>query len=81
MRIYEYNAGIGIFEIRQLGHERYELWIEDEKLGEYESPENAAEDVASFDTGYVEWDKFKNDERNFPAGLGDWTKVGEATPR
>ena len=76
MRIYEYNADIGTFEIRQVEHARYELWIEDEKLGTYEAPESAA-----FNTGYPEWDRFENDERNFPANLSQWAKVTEESPR
>ena len=81
MRIYEYNADVGTFEIRQLEHERYELWIEDEKLGDYESPQLAASDVAAFNTGYNEWDRFENDERHFPKSLADWSKVEKETPR
>ena len=81
MRIYEYNTDIGVFEIRQIGHERHELWIEEEKLGDYESPESAAADVAALDTGYDQWDKFENEERNVPATLADWTKVQEEIPR
>ncbi len=80
MRIYEYNTGIGTFEIRQVGHARYELWIEDEQLGSYESPEAAAADVAAFDTGYLEWDRFENEERPFPIDLGHWADVREASP-
>ncbi|MDX1295077.1 MAG: hypothetical protein R3302_02350 [Sulfurimonadaceae bacterium] len=81
MRIYEYNADVGIFEIRQTEHARYELWIEDEQLGAYESPESAALDVAAFNTGYNEWDKFENDERNYPRNLGEWSKVEEESPQ
>jgi hypothetical protein len=81
MRIYEYNAEIGTFEIRQVEHARYELWVEDEKLGSYETPESAALDVATFNTGYSEWDRFENEERNFPATLSDWAKVTEESPR
>ena len=78
MRIYEFNADIGVFEIRQTGHERYELWIEEELLGEYETPESAAADVAAFDTGYNEWDKFESDGIAYPATIDDWAKIDDA---
>lgn len=81
MQVYRYNSPIGIFEIRQVGHLRYELWIEEERLGEYESAESAATDVATFNTDYLEWDRFENELENFPKDLSDWTEVKEASPR
>ena len=80
MKIYTYNTDIGTFEIRQTGHKRYELWFEDELLGAYENPELAAKDVANFDTGYVEWDKFENGVENCPHSLEEWTEVREEHP-
>ena len=80
MRIYEYNTEVGTFEIREVSHELYELWIEEEKVGTYADAESAADDVAAFNTGYVEWDRFENEERNFPSGLGAWSLVTEETP-
>ncbi|WP_345986638.1 hypothetical protein WCX49_05810 [Sulfurimonas sp. HSL-1656] len=80
MRNYLFNTDIGTFEIRQAGHERYELWIEEEMLGEYESPEKAAEDVAAFNTDYPEWDRLENEYSNVPAGLDDWSSVTETIP-
>jgi hypothetical protein len=81
MKAYQYNSPIGTFEIRQIGHLRYELWIEDEMLGSYESPESAAEDVATFNTDYNEWDRFENELEDVAKSLNDWTKVKEASPR
>ncbi len=77
MHIYTYNADIGTFEIRQTGHKRYELWIDDEILGTYENAEFAAEDVARFNTGYAEWDRWENELGNYPANLSEWSKVNE----
>ncbi|MBN2721918.1 MAG: hypothetical protein JXQ77_03780 [Campylobacterales bacterium] len=77
MHIYTYNADIGTFEIRQTGHKRYELWIDDEILGTYENAEFAAEDVARFNTGYTEWDRWENELENYPANLSEWSKVGD----
>lgn len=80
MSIHAYNTDIGTFEIREVAHRLYELWIEDEQIGTYESPEMAAADVADFNTGYVEWDRFENEERNVPAHLGEWSLVTEEIP-
>jgi len=81
MKDYIYNSEIGTFEIRQTDKYRYELSIKDELLGKYESAELAAEDVANFDTDYVEWDKLKNELENVPAKLSAWDAVKEEKPR
>jgi len=81
MKNYLYNSNIGSFEIRQVGHELFQLWIGEELLGEYAAAEKAAGDVAGFDTGYPEWDKFENELENVPLTLGEWSEVAEETPR
>ena len=81
MKNYLYNADIGTFEIRQVSHELYQLWIEEEMLGEYASAEEAAADVAAFETDYPEWDKLENEVENVPAALSEWARVTEETPR
>ena len=80
MATYLYNTDIGTFETREVRHRLYELWIEEENLGSYDSAESAAEDVASFNTGYVEWDRFENEETNVPAGLHEWSLISEEKP-
>lgn len=80
MAAYVYNSDIGTFEIREVRHRLYELWIEEENLGSYDSAESAAADVAAFNTGYVEWDRFENEETNVPAGLDGWRPVCEEKP-
>lgn len=81
MKNYIYNTDIGTFEIRQTGHLLYQLWIKEELLGEYANAELAAEDVAGFETNYVEWDKLENELENVPANLSQWTAVTEEAPR
>ena len=81
MRIYEFNADLGTFGIRQRGHARYELWLEEEMLGSYESPESAALDVSAFNTGFNEWDTLENEVTNYPQDLTQWAKVEEESPR
>ena len=75
MKKYIYNADIGTFSIQQIRHYLYQLWIKEEMLGEYESAQKAAQDVAQFNTDYVEWDKLENKVENVPADLSDWTPV------
>ncbi|MGW8168743.1 MAG: hypothetical protein ACWGHH_01925 [Sulfurovaceae bacterium] len=77
MHIYTYNADIGTFEIKQIDHKRYELWIDDEILGTYENAKSAAQDVARFNTGYTEWDRWENELQDFPTDLSEWTQVKE----
>jgi len=59
---------------------RYDLWINEEMLGSYESAERAAEDVANFETDYLQWDTFKNTLENVPSDLGQWVEVKEELP-
>ena len=80
MKSYIYNANIGTIEIRQKNHLLYHLWIEEELLGEYATAELAAEDVAGFETNYIEWDKLENELENIPNSLSEWSIVSEERP-
>jgi len=81
MKNYIYNTNIGTFEIRQKSHLLYQLWIEEELLGEYANAELAATDVAGFDTDYEAWDQLKDELNNIPTSLTQWTAVTEESPR
>lgn len=81
MKRYIYNSNIGTFEIRQISHLLYQLWIKEELLGEYTSAELAAEDVSGFNTDYVEWDKLENELNNVPVNLTKWSEITEDVPR
>ena len=81
MKNYLYNANIGTFEIRQKSHLLYQLWLGEELLGEYATAELAAEDVANFETNYIEWDKLENELENVPSGIAQWTMIDEDTPQ
>jgi hypothetical protein len=77
---YIFNTDLGAFEITNAHpsnhhHRMYELWLEDEKLGEYATAEEAAADVAGFNTGYVEWDNLESDGVRVPETIGAWTEV------
>jgi hypothetical protein len=80
MKYYIYNADIGTFEIRKVDHFRYQLFINEEMLGEYESAELAAEDIATFNTDYVEWDNLEHELEDVPATLSQWTVIKGDTP-
>lgn len=79
MKYYTYNADIGTFSIRKVEDHRYQLWINEEMLGEYDSPELAAADVANFNTDYVEWDELE-DRANAPHSIREWSIVTEEKP-
>lgn len=80
MHTYIFNTDLGTFEITNAHvnnhhHRVYELWLEDEKIGEYATAQDAAADVAAFNTGYVEWDNLESDGIEVPATLSEWTEV------
>ncbi len=80
MHTYIFNTDLGTFEITNAHptnhhHKVYELWLEDEKLGEYATAEDAAQDVAAFNTGYVEWDNLESDAIAVPQSIAEWTEV------
>jgi len=59
----------------------YELWLEYEKLGEYATAEDAAADVAAFNTGYLEWDDLESEAVHVPSGIEGWTEAASAEER
>lgn len=80
MHTYIFNTDLGTFEISNVHtsnhhHRSYELWLEEEKVGEYATAQDAAMDVAGFNTGYVEWDMLESDGISVPASINDWTEV------
>ncbi len=80
MKDYIYNADVGTFEIRQVEHELYQLWLGDEMLGEYATAEMAADDVANLNTGIPEWDALEPGDETVPTSLDDWAEVKEEIP-
>jgi hypothetical protein len=80
MHTYVFNSDLGTFEITNQHpsnhhHRMYELWLEDEKIGEYASAQEAAEDMAAFNTGYTEWDSLEGDGVKAPQAIEGWTEV------
>ena len=69
---WRYKSEVGTFDIR-FEEGRYWLYLEDERLDSYPSPEDAASDVYTQTTGYFEWDDLDSPE--MPAGLDDWEQV------
>ncbi|MBN1545731.1 MAG: hypothetical protein JW902_03635 [Syntrophaceae bacterium] len=70
--IYFYRTAIGTFAIRPDRNCRgnYCLWIDDEKLGSYLSPEHAARAVYVCATGWPLWDDQQTVDH--PADLSEW---------
>ena len=80
MHTYIYNTDLGTFEITNANsnnhhHRTYELWLENEKLGEYATAQDAAKDVTDFNTGYVKWDNLESDGIQAPENIETWTEV------
>jgi hypothetical protein len=80
MHTYVFNTDLGTFEITNIRpsnhhHRTYELWLGDEKIGEYATAQEAAQDVAAFNTGYVEWDSLESDAMRVPGNIKGWTEV------
>lgn len=80
MHTYIFNTDLGTFEITNAHvnnhhHRTYELWLDDEKIGEYARAGDAAEDVASFNTGYIEWDTLESEGMHVPETIEGWTEV------
>jgi hypothetical protein len=66
-----YRAHCGLFTIRILRDGRHGLWLDDELLGSYTAPVQAADDVYMQATGAYEWDDQESVEE--PTDLSKWT--------
>ena len=62
----------GLLKIRSDGQDRYLLEIDGVSCGSFETPEEAAEKVACFQTGYYDWDSLRFTGCYFPETLDDW---------
>jgi hypothetical protein len=56
MRGWRYQTSLGTFRITICRDRRLVLWMNDEQLGSYHSPNAAADDVYTQATGYAPWD-------------------------
>lgn len=72
---YSCKTKIGTFIIRpEHNHPgRWRLWIDDYLLGEYPSPEAAADDVYKQSTGFKKWDSLSLVSE--PTDLSKWKKI------
>lgn len=73
--MYQFATRIGIFTIRSGEREKWDLWIDDTKLGIYSSPLNAADDVFKRETGWDEWDN--NIDIEPPEDISRWEETPE----
>lgn len=67
-----YRSKVGTFKIVQARDGRFSLWVNDELLGNYITPDQAADDVYMCATGHWPWDKQL--EVTHPSDLGEWQK-------
>lgn len=72
MQYYSFVSKVGVFTIRPQRDGFWSLWIGSNVLGEYHSPEAAADDVCMQNTGCFEWDDSELDLLNIPTDLNEW---------
>jgi hypothetical protein len=65
-----YKSNVGTFWIKPDHNNRFILGINDDALGSYLNPIQAADDVYMCATGYWEWDKQLT--VNCPTDLSEW---------
>jgi hypothetical protein len=70
-----FRTRIGEFRIQKLQNARYGLYLEDELLGSYHSPDGAAEAVHTCSTGHAGWDG--SGPVCTPGDLSDWQYMEE----
>ncbi len=76
MHIYIYNTDLGTFEITNHKHHNYyDLLLNDEKLGEYATAQDAADDVREFNTNCIQWDQLESSSTSAPNSLEEWQEV------
>lgn len=71
--MWKYQSKKGVFWIKKNPDGRYALGVESECLGNYHSPQAAADDVFCCVTGYAPWDDQGTVDQ--PTDLGEWEKV------
>ncbi|MFM0543991.1 hypothetical protein PQR29_04610 [Paraburkholderia strydomiana] len=72
MGTYAFKTRCGVFYI-VYRHGRWHAVLNDESLGSYISPQQAADDLAG---GYTDWPNGIDPSRlNIPADIGDWTFI------
>ena len=54
--MWSFKTSTGLLRIQRLPNSRYGLYLDDELLGSYHSPDGAAEAVYTCSTGYRRWD-------------------------
>lgn len=69
--LWTYKTDVGRFWIKQERDNRFTLGINDNALGSYISPEQAADDVYMCATGHWPWDKKLN--VSDPVDLSEWS--------
>ncbi|MCX8104777.1 MAG: hypothetical protein N3D80_02750 [Ignavibacterium album] len=76
MKTYKYQTKVGTFYIRQKkgNPNLFQLWIEDEFLGGYSTPNLAAGDVYTHTTGFYYWDRLER-SADTPKDISDWEVI------
>ncbi len=74
---YFWKSPVGTFwirpgNVRGTRGARWDLGIDGETLGNFEHPEQAADDVYMHVTGYFAWDNLDPRPANAPSDLSEW---------
>ena len=76
MPVWNYQTSKGKFWIKPQGNGRFLLGIDDEGLGSYITPKQAADDVYCCATGYYPWDALMIVDQ--PADLSEWNYLPQS---
>ncbi len=68
-----FRSQIGVFWIAQHVSGKFELWFEEERLGEYPTSAAAADAVSKQTIGWKKWDSIP--EVSAPVGINDWGRA------
>lgn len=73
MKQYRYKTKVSTFYIKQKKDDPklFQLWMEDEFLGGYSTPNLAAGDVYTHSTGFYNWDR-SDRLSNTPHNISEW---------
>jgi len=71
--MWRYRTDAGTFRIRPGSAGEYELWLNDELLGECADPNQAAQHVRSHTTGHTGWDCRQTGDA--PEDIQGWVSI------
>ena len=72
---YYYKSPIGLFFIRYNPSKcKWELWMNDDVYGDFDTTIGAADNVYLHATGFYDWDKLDGDYDDVPTDIYEWER-------